>query len=208
MLSGDSEGSEASQNIRTWIKYVAACSQSRLAQMAHTYITIFNCLKFMIFARFDVFMCFIVGIFIALLPHQKQKSSWLLSVELNECMLALVNFFTDDEWRSSCVQVTTSVASRVPKDMNSLRAVECISVVHGPTKLLRSEIKFLILLGCFDKVEDEEEVVRQLTLINLKDKSCDLFKVYIYLVFTENWFLYNPLFEDNQLLNEMWGLFL
>ncbi|KAJ0577163.1 hypothetical protein HanIR_Chr05g0232891 [Helianthus annuus] len=148
------------------------------------------------------------GIFIVLLPHQKQKSWWLLSVELNECMLALVNFFTDDEWRSSYVQVTKSVASRVPKDMNSLRVVECISVVHGPTKLLRSEVTFRILLGCFDKVEDEEEVVMQLTLINLKDKSCDLFKVYIYLVFTENWFLYKPLFEDNQLLNEMWGLFL
>ncbi|KAF5810285.1 hypothetical protein HanXRQr2_Chr04g0167641 [Helianthus annuus] len=71
-----------------------------------------------------------------------------LSVELNEYMLALVNFFTDDEWRSNCVQVTKSVASR----MNSLRAVEFISVVHGPTKLLRSEIAFRILLGCFDKI--------------------------------------------------------
>ncbi|KAM0041243.1 hypothetical protein Hdeb2414_s0011g00364051 [Helianthus debilis subsp. tardiflorus] len=65
-----------------------------------------------------------------------------------------------------------------------------------------------VLIDKAMEVEDEEEIVRQLTLINLKDKSCDLFKVYIYLVLTENWCLYNSLLEDNQLLNEMWGLFL
>nr|GEY90855.1 hypothetical protein CTI12_AA185830 [Tanacetum cinerariifolium] len=57
-------------------------------------------------------------------------------------------------------------------------------------------------------VEDEEEVIRQLTMIDLKDKSCDLFKVYIYMVLTENWFLYNPLLKEKQLLNEMWSLYL
>ncbi|KAF5772678.1 hypothetical protein HanRHA438_Chr13g0590881 [Helianthus annuus] len=189
MLFGDSEGSEAPQNVRTWIKYVAACSHSR---NIHCTFTTSEAEELLV-----VIICLLLD-----------RQLLGLSVELNECTLALVNFFTDDEWRFSCVQVAKSVASRVPKDMNSLRAVECISVVHGPTKLLRSEIAFRILLGCFDKVEDEEEVVRQLTLINLKDKSCDLFKVYIYLVLTENWFLYNPLLEDKQLLNEMWGLFL
>lgn len=43
-------------------------------------------------------------------------------------------------------------------------------------------------------------------MINLKDKTCDLFKMYNYLVLTENWLLYNPEVKDNPLLNEMWGL--
>ncbi|KAI7751400.1 hypothetical protein M8C21_028750, partial [Ambrosia artemisiifolia] len=210
MIFGDSESGEAPQNIRTWIKYVAAFSRYR---NVHCTFTISEAEE-------------LVVVIICLLLDRQLLG---LSVDLNECMLALVNFFTDDEWNFSCVQVAKSVASRVPKDMNSLRAVECIPAVHGPTKLLRSEIALRILLGCFDKiiveiihftqellgsadletiVENGEEVIRQLTLINLKDKSCDLFKIYIYLVLTENWFLYNPLLEDNQLLNEMWGLFL
>ncbi|KAK1429151.1 hypothetical protein QVD17_11354 [Tagetes erecta] len=186
---GESECNKPPQNIRAWIKYVAACSQSRnihctfTASEAEELVVVIICL---------------------LLDRQLLG----LSIDLNECMIALVNFFTDDEWSISCVKVAKSIASRVPKDMNSLRAVESIHAVHGPTKLLRSAIAFHILVGCFDKVEDEEEVIRQLTLINLKDKNCDLFKVYIYMVLTENWFLYNPLLEDNQLLSEMWGLFL
>ncbi|KAI7751396.1 hypothetical protein M8C21_028746, partial [Ambrosia artemisiifolia] len=84
---------------------------------------------------------------------------------------------------------------------------------HSPTEdSLDTEMirKARMMVSCSEAllVEDGEEVIRQLTLINLKDKSCDLFKIYIYLVLTENWFLYNPLLEDNQLLNEMWGLFL
>ncbi|KAK9079104.1 hypothetical protein SSX86_000774 [Deinandra increscens subsp. villosa] len=189
MVPGEPECTEPPQNIRAWIKYVAAFSQSRnihctfTASEAEELVVVIVCL---------------------LLDRQLLG----LSIDLNECMLALVNFFTDDEWSSSCVNVAKSVASRVPKDMNSVRAVECIPAVHGPSKLLRSAIAFHILLGFFDKVEDEEVVIRKLTSINLKDKTCDLFKVYIYLVLTENWFLYNPLLEDNQLLNEMWGLFL
>ncbi|KAL8217179.1 hypothetical protein R6Q57_024016 [Mikania cordata] len=189
MVLGDSECIEPPRNIRTWIKYVAACSQSRNVHCA--------------FTKSEAEELVVVIIFLLL-----DRQLLCLSIDLNECMLALVNFFTDDEWSFSCVKVAKSVASRVPKDMNSLRAVESIPAVHGPSKLLRSAIAFHILLGCFEKVEDEEEVIRQLTLINLKDKSCDLFKVYIKLVLTENWFLYNPLLEDNQLMYEMWGLFL
>ncbi|GJX29801.1 hypothetical protein Tco_0237880 [Tanacetum coccineum] len=67
---------------------------------------------------------------------------------------ALVSFFTDDEWSSSCVRVAKSVALRIPLDINSLRAVECISVVCGHTKQLRS-------------VEDEEEGPKALALLAL-----------------------------------------
>ncbi|XP_076919971.1 uncharacterized protein LOC143580955 [Bidens hawaiensis] len=174
MVSGDSESIEAPQNIREWINYVAAYSQSR--DIHCTFTT----------SEAEELMVIIVCL---LLDRQLLG----LSIDLNECMLALVNFFTDDEWSVSWVNVAKSVASRVPKDMNCLRAVDCIAAVASKKR---------------NRVEDEEGVVRQLTVINLKEKSCDLYKIYLYLVLTENWFLYNPLLEDNELLNEMWWLFL
>ncbi|KVH90754.1 hypothetical protein Ccrd_007244 [Cynara cardunculus var. scolymus] len=189
MILGDSECTESTQNIVAWIKFVAACSQARKTHF--------------IFSTSEAEE--LVVVIICLLLDRQLLG---LSVDLNECMLSLVNFFTDDEWSSSCAKVAKSVALRVPYDINSLRAVDCIQAVCGHTKHLRSAIAFQILLGYFDKVEDEEDVIRQLTLINLKDKSCDLFKIYIYLVLTENWFLYNPTLKDKPLLNEMWGLYL
>ncbi|GKC84915.1 hypothetical protein Tco_1140632 [Tanacetum coccineum] len=79
---------------------------------------------------------------------------------------ALVSFFTDDEWSSSCVRVAKSVALRIFLWLSiSLRAVECISVVCGHTKQLRSVIAYQILLGCFDKVEDEEECLSSQLLL-------------------------------------------
>ncbi|KAI3706428.1 hypothetical protein L6452_24168 [Arctium lappa] len=189
MVLGDSECMGSPQNIVAWIKFVAACSQARNTHF--------------IFSTSEAEE--LVVVIICLLLDRQLLG---LSVDLNECMLSLINFFTDDEWSSSCAKVAKSVALRVPLDINSLRAVDCIPAVCGHIKHLRSAIAFQILLGYFDKVEDDEEVIRQLTLINLKDKSCDLFKIYIYLVLTENWFLYNPAIKDKPLLNEMWGLYL
>lgn len=44
--------------------------------------------------------------------------------------------------------------------------------------------------------------------INVKDNSCDLFKIYIYLVLTENWLLYDSTTKEKSLMFEMWGVFL
>ncbi|PWA81651.1 hypothetical protein CTI12_AA185830 [Artemisia annua] len=189
MILGDSESMGPPQNIRAWIKFVAACSKARNMRIVFSTSEAEELVM--------VIICFMLD-----------RQLLGLSLDLNECLLALVNFFTDDEWSSSCVRAAKSVALRIPIDTNSLRAVECISAVCGHTKQLRSVIAYQILLGYFDTVEDEEEVIRQLTMIDLKDKSCDLFKVYIYMVLTENWFLYNPLLKEKPLLNEMWSLFL
>lgn len=54
----------------------------------------------------------------------------------------------------------------------------------------------------------DEEILRLLISINVKDKSCDLFKMYIYLVLTENWLFSNELLADKPVLNEMWNLYL
>ncbi|KAL4591598.1 hypothetical protein LXL04_004567 [Taraxacum kok-saghyz] len=186
---GDSKYMGPPQNIRAWIKYVAACSQAR---NLHFIFSVSEAEELVV-ATICLFM---------------DRQLLGLSVDLYECILSLINFFKDEEWTASCTKIAKAVALRIPLDINCLRAVECIPAVCLHAKQLRSTISFRILLGYFNKVEDEEEVTRQLTLINLKDKTCDLFRDYIYLVLTENWFLYNPVLKEKTLLNEMWGLFL
>lgn len=60
------------------------------------------------------------------------------------------------------------------------------------------------------QVSKEEEILNKLISINVKDKSCDLFKVYIYLILTQNWVLQNPILEaeEKPVIHEMWGLYL
>nr|XP_043613221.1 uncharacterized protein LOC122585176 [Erigeron canadensis] len=185
----DSESMGPPHNIRAWIKYVAACSQARDMHV--------------IFSPSD--STELIAVIICLLLDRQLIG---ITIDLSECLLALVNFFTDEEWRSYCTVAARSVALRVPKDINSLRAVECIPAVCGRTKLLRSTVAFQVLLSYFDEAEDEVELMRQLSLFNLKDKDCDLFKIYIFMVLTENWFLYNSVPKHKPLLNEMWGLYL
>ncbi|KAL7595869.1 hypothetical protein Lser_V15G29018 [Lactuca serriola] len=186
---GDSEHVGPPQNIRAWIKYISTCSQTRNFHF--------------IFSTSEVEELVVVIICLML-----DRQLLGLSMDLYECMISLINFFKDEEWSASCTKISKSIASRIPLDINCLRAVECIPSVCLHSKQLRSEIAFRFLLGYFDKVEDEEELIRQLTLINLKDKTCDLFRIYNYLVLTENWFLYNPMMKEKTLLNEMWGLYL
>lgn len=50
--------------------------------------------------------------------------------------------------------------------------------------------------------------MRLLIAINVKEKGCDLFKMYIYLVLAENWLLVNQMLEHKPVINEMWGLYL
>ncbi|CAL5436149.1 unnamed protein product [Camellia sinensis] len=148
-----------------------------------------------------------------------------LSVILYECMLSVINFFTDNEWNTSCETVAKSIACSgnnnhdkpivrpprmpVPRDMNCLRTVESISGVDARSKHLRHAVAFQILVACLDnKVTDAEVILRSLISINVKDKSCDLFKMYIFLVLTENWLLSNPMLEDKSVIYEMWGVYL
>lgn len=55
---------------------------------------------------------------------------------------------------------------------------------------------------------DEEDMLRLLISINVKERSSDLFKMYIYLVLAENWLLVNKVLIYKPVINEMWGLFL
>ncbi|MED6175665.1 hypothetical protein PIB30_080561 [Stylosanthes scabra] len=115
-------------------------------------------------------------------------------------MQAIVNYFTDQEWHSSCENIAKFVASRVSKDLNCIQSVECIPVASSRCKQLRSAVAYQNLLSCFDGANSGEDILRLLMAINFKDKSCNFFKMYIHLVLTENWVLSNSLIEDNPVI--------
>lgn len=132
-----------------------------------------------------------------------------LSVILYECMHSAINYFTDQEWNTSCEKLAKSLACRVPRDINCLRVVDCISGVNKRCKQLRSAVAYQILVIFFEnKVTNEEEILNLLITVNVKDKTCDLFRMYIYLALSENWLLSCPKLEEKPVLNKMWGVYL
>ncbi|TQE13341.1 hypothetical protein C1H46_001148 [Malus baccata] len=132
-----------------------------------------------------------------------------LSVLLHECMQSAISYFTENEWESSCEKIANSLACRVPKDVTCLRIVECISGVDTRSKLFRSAIAHQMLLSCYDhKAPNDEEILKLLIPVNVKDKKCDFSKMYIHLVLAENWLLSSQLVEDKPVLKAMWRLYL
>ncbi|KAG9449542.1 hypothetical protein H6P81_009507 [Aristolochia fimbriata] len=178
------------KNIISWIKYLTACCQYRHVQA--------------LFSTAEVE--YFIGVVIQLFLDRRLEGLFLL---LGECLLSLINFFTDGEWISSCKNVAKSLAQRKVVDMNCLRIVECISGVNARSKHLRSEVALHILLCCLDtKVTEPEDVVRLLVSTNVREKTCDFLKIYLYLVLAENWLFSGSLLEQNQVIRAMWALFL
>ncbi|TKY67160.1 hypothetical protein E2542_SST10052 [Spatholobus suberectus] len=186
-LGSDVEGPP--QNIRAWIRFVTSCCLIRSKK------AIFST------AEAEEIVVIIICLF---LDRQFQG----LLVLLNDCMEAIVNYFTDQEWCSSCENIGKFIACRVSKDLNCIQAIECISEASSRCKQLRSAVAYQTLLSCFDGVNSGEEILKSLTAINFKDKSCDFFKMYIHLVLIENWVLSNSLVEDNPVIYEMFCLYL
>ncbi|PIN09609.1 hypothetical protein CDL12_17817 [Handroanthus impetiginosus] len=126
---------------------------------------------------------------------------------LYESMISIINFFRDEEWPNSCKKVAKSLASRLPCDINCLRVVESFVGVNGRSKQLRSAVAFQFLLTCLNEKEsDAEEILRLLISINVKDKNCDLFKMYICLSLAENWLSFDTILKDKAILRELWGV--
>ncbi|KGN64767.1 uncharacterized protein LOC101216339 isoform X1 [Cucumis sativus] len=178
------------QNIRAWIKFITICCQTKVKKNIFTSSEVGRLAE---------------AIICLFLDRQFQG----ITVLLCECLQSLIHYFTDEDWKACCEKIAKSLVCRIPMDLNCLRAVECISGVDPRSKYLRSTVAYQILLICFkNEATNEEEVLRVLTSITVKDKSCDLFKLYIYLVLTENWLVGSRMCEGKPLTREMWGLFL
>ncbi|XP_044504933.1 uncharacterized protein LOC123225129 isoform X2 [Mangifera indica] len=177
------------QNLIVWVKFTAACCQVRCKK------SIFST------EEAEMLVEVVIGLFL-------DRQLLGLSVHLHQCLQSAISYFTEKEWNTSCEEIAKSLAHRVPLDLNCLRTVDCISGVHNRSKHLRSAIAYQILVHCFNKASNEEEILNLLITINVRDKNCDLFKMYVYLVLTENWLLSCPKLEEKPVINEMWGVYL
>ncbi|XP_052188036.1 uncharacterized protein LOC127798485 isoform X2 [Diospyros lotus] len=190
VVNVDSDCRGPSRHIRAWIKFITACTQVR-----STYSILST-------SEAEELLVVIICLFV-------DRRVLGLSVILYKCMLSVINFFTDTEWNTSSEKVARSLVCRIPGDVNCMRIVESISGVDERSKHLRCIVAFHLLVSCLDeKVSDAEGILKLLISINVKDRSCDLLKLYIFLVLTENWLLYTPALDGKPVVLEMWGVFL
>ncbi|KAL8152216.1 hypothetical protein V2J09_009976 [Rumex salicifolius] len=188
LIDSNSSNQGPPSNVQEWIKFVTSCCQAR---KNHPIITTSQAEELL---GSVVFM------------HADRRLEGL-SVALHECLRSCINFFDEEEWCASCERVTKFLAGRTPKDMNYLRIVQCISGVDSRSKHFRSKLAFEILKTCLEQIDDAQDILRTVISINLKDRSCNLFDMYLYLVLVENLLISDNL-DSKQAIIEMWGSFL
>ncbi|XP_074272232.1 uncharacterized protein LOC141596092 isoform X2 [Silene latifolia] len=171
-------------NIRAWIKFASACCRVRSSYL------IFSTLEAQELVATTV--CLFLD-----------RNLLGLTSELHDSLLLAVNYFEEKEWCSSCEKVTKNITERVPCDLNCLRAVECISGVDTRSKQLRSALASEMLRHCFTELSDAKDILKFMLSKNLKDKDCNLSKIYIYFVLIENWLLFSD--EFGPVIKEMWN---
>lgn len=182
------------QNIGCWIKFVIVCCQMRCVRPV---LSALNAEDLIIVIASMFLDRRLLGFFVL----------------LNQCMIAAISYFSDVEWDMSLPRIVKSLAGRLSADVNCLRLLECISAADGRGKHLRSAVAFQLLLSCLSEnltleVVEAPDVLRWLLSLNLKDKACDFFRVYIYMNLGQNWVMYDSLGKDKREREEMWGLFL
>ncbi|KAJ4734211.1 hypothetical protein LUZ62_018199 [Rhynchospora pubera] len=177
-------------NICSWIRALSACCQIRS--------------MYQIFSTSEMEELLEVVIWFFLDRHLLG-----LTLELNGCLHSAVHYFVDVEWENSCAKVAGSIAQRVPKDLNCLRVVESITGTDSRSKYFRSQLALHLLVVCFDnKVKNVEEILKLLASVNLKETSCDFFKLYVYLNLMDNLLLvYHP-FQEKSKITDLWCKFL
>lgn len=129
--SSDSNSRVPTQYIRAWIRFVTSCSQIRSKK------AIFSTVEAEELAQ--IIICLLLD----------RQLEGLLAV-FNDCLQAVVDYFTDQEWGSSCENIAKFIACSVLEDLNCIQIVECVLKVNSRCKQLRSFIAYQILLSFFD----------------------------------------------------------
>ncbi|CAL4932544.1 unnamed protein product [Urochloa decumbens] len=131
---------------------------------------------------------------------------------MGECLNSLVSYFNTREWESSCVMVAESIAQRVTMDLNCLRIVDCITIITGTDeriKFLRSQLALQLLKISFGlKVGNVEKMLKLVTSINVKEKECNFFRLYVYLVLMDTLLFSNDSFRDKAMIIDTWRNYL
>ncbi|XP_031501944.1 uncharacterized protein LOC116265479 [Nymphaea colorata] len=177
------------RNIRLLLKVIAACCQSRIAHTIFSVAEVEN----------------LLGVVISFFLERRLEG---ISLVLQECLVSVLSFFTDDEWEVSSKRVAETISGSIQKDLNCIRVVECISGLDMRSKHFRRELAYHLLIKFLNKGDDAEELLRSVASINMKDKFCNFLHIYIYLVLADNWLLSNSLLEERPELHSIWGSFL
>uniref|UniRef100_A0A0A8XQK5 Uncharacterized protein n=1 Tax=Arundo donax TaxID=35708 RepID=A0A0A8XQK5_ARUDO len=105
--------------------------------------------------------------------------------------------------------VAESIAQRVTMDLNCLRIVDCITGTNNRSKFLRSQLALQLLKISFGlKVANVEKILKLVTSINVKEKECDFFRLYVCLGLMDNLLFSSDAFRDKTMLVDSWRNYL
>ncbi|KAG0464107.1 hypothetical protein HPP92_020176 [Vanilla planifolia] len=158
-------------NIQSWIKILSTCFQFRNFQ------TFFSA------SEAEEFLLVVIRLFL------ERQLQGLLHC-LTGCMQSIMSSFTVEEWDVCCENVAQAIADSVPRDLNCLRIIECISgsSTHHRRLMSRTAIHMLGIIFAI-KVTDVKGILKSLVSIQVKDKECKFLLLYICLVLFHSWLL-------------------
>ncbi|XP_066313501.1 uncharacterized protein [Miscanthus floridulus] len=177
-------------NIIAWLGVVSACCKIRKVR------SIFSP------SEAEELLVIVISLFL------DRRLEGLLLV-LGECLNSLILYFDTSEWETSCVMVAESIAQRVTVDLNCLRIVDCITGMNKRSKFLRSQVALQLLKISFGlKVANVEKMLKLVTSINVKEKECDFFRLYVYLVLMDNLLFSSDAFREKTAIVDAWRNYL
>ncbi|KAL5670766.1 hypothetical protein ACJX0J_015072, partial [Zea mays] len=177
-------------NIIAWLRVVSACCKIRKVH------SIFSP------SEAEELLAIAISLFL------DRRLEGLLLV-LGDCLNSLILYFNTSEWETSCVMVAESIAQRVTLDLNCLRVVDCITGTNKRSKILRSQVALQLLKISFGlKVANVEKILKLVTSINVKEKECDFFRLYVYLVLMDNLLFSSDAFRDKTGMVDAWRNYL
>ncbi|KAL6645185.1 hypothetical protein ACP70R_016793 [Stipagrostis hirtigluma subsp. patula] len=178
------------QNIIAWLRVVSACCKIRKVH------SIFSP------SEAEELLVIVISLFL-------DRGLEGLLLILGECLNSLVLYFNTSEWESSCVMVAESIAQRVTMDLNCLRIVDCITGTNNRSKFLRSQLALQLLKISFGlKVASVEKILKLVTSINVKEKECDFFRLYVYLGLMDTLLFSSDAFRDKTVIVDSWRNYL
>ncbi|XP_048562813.1 uncharacterized protein LOC125543491 isoform X1 [Triticum urartu] len=181
------------QNITAWLRVVSACCKIRKMH------SIFSPSEAQ-----DV-LVIVISLFL------DRRLEGLLLI-LGDCLNSLISYFNMSEWESSCLMVAESISKRVNMDLNCLRLVDCITGTNDRTKFLRSQLALQLLKNSFglkvSMVANVERILKSVTSINVKEKECNFFVLYVHIVLMDNLLFSSDAFRNKTAIIDAWRNFL
>ncbi|XP_039810536.1 uncharacterized protein LOC120673653 [Panicum virgatum] len=179
--TADSSDAGPPHNIIAWLRVVSACCKIRKVCS--------------IFSASEAEELLIIVISLLL-----DRGLEGLLIILGDCLNSLVLYFDTSEWESSCVMVAESIAKRI---------VDCIPGTNKRSKFLRGQLALQLLKINFGlKVGSVEKILKLVTSINVKEKECDFFRLYVYLVLMDNLLFACDAFRDKTKIVDTWRHYL